>query len=258
MDVLFKDYLYSQAGNIESLCRLPEFRATPMVCDDGIYNLIDEKYGKFTQKVTNGFIDGQPALVFEDGHVEYWKEGHPYRDDDTLPAIISKHGTWEEYWHNKRFITRKVIQAFDREITMDDIPDDYSIKKLPDGRKLTMAVHLLKPGSQYLKPGYEYVTKSRMKSYFGKFMNKPDGIYLFDEGTQDEHVVRIKNGFINGYEDHKAAVEYHDGHCEYWVMGYPGRLDKKASIIGPEHYYTEYWSGGKVAAFTEFIEMTIL
>lgn len=46
----------------------------------------------------NGRIDGngEPALEYEDGGVEYWKQGYP----DGSPAIIQDFGTKMEYWEN--------------------------------------------------------------------------------------------------------------------------------------------------------------
>lgn len=59
----------------------------------------------------DGYIDGngEPALEYEDGGVEYWTKGHP----DGKPAIIQFFGSREEYWENG--ILQKVTSEFEIE-----------------------------------------------------------------------------------------------------------------------------------------------
>lgn len=87
----------------ETCSRKKEFFGIPMVCRDGKYNNHDE-HGNYTLVCSGGYIDGQPAIQYEDGHTENWRKGWPENDNPELPAITSEYGCREEYWVRHHFI----------------------------------------------------------------------------------------------------------------------------------------------------------
>lgn len=59
----------------------------------------------------NGYLDGdgEPALEYENGGVEYWTAGFPHGE----PAVIQDFGAREEYW-NQGFLL-KIISEYEIE-----------------------------------------------------------------------------------------------------------------------------------------------
>lgn len=53
--------------------------------------------------------DDDPAIVFDDAHVEYWQNGAPHNNrknanGQRMPAILSDYMAIEEYWDNGKQI----------------------------------------------------------------------------------------------------------------------------------------------------------
>lgn len=83
---------------------------------------------------------------------------------------------------------------------------------------------------------------SRRKDLFGKVLNKRDGTYVIYRGRPDEHRIVIRNGLIDNGD--RPAIEYADGHTEFWKKGWPCREGAPAVISG-WGTVEEYWRSGR-------------
>jgi hypothetical protein len=85
---LYLKFLGATVGNKE----------TGVPCN-GDYN-VNGDISRFKNGLLHGGtgIEGeaQPAIELLNGHTEWWEDGFLHRDDG--PAVITQHGTWEEFW----------------------------------------------------------------------------------------------------------------------------------------------------------------
>lgn len=127
------------SGIKDSKERHPQFHGVPMLDSKG--NILpDGKYFFDKEKtvivcIYHGLIDGRGnsgegsaggwAIQHKDGHTEWWRSGYPYNSEETLPAVISEFGTWEEYWNRQHELV-KIVQ---NDVYLDLIESDEGGKK---------------------------------------------------------------------------------------------------------------------------------
>jgi hypothetical protein len=77
---------------------------------NGDYN-VNGDISRFKDGLLHGGADAegeaQPAVELLDGHTEWWKEGLLHRDGG--PAVVTGHGTWEEFWLRGELVMIRVF-----------------------------------------------------------------------------------------------------------------------------------------------------
>jgi hypothetical protein len=83
-------------------------RETGVPCN-GDYN-VNGDISRFRNGLLHGGRDAegeaQPAVELLDGHTEWWEDGYPHREDG--PAVVTRHGTWEEFWLHGELVMIRV------------------------------------------------------------------------------------------------------------------------------------------------------